>query len=89
MKFQFLKLFSFFLVRNINWVMHLHGHLSLSLTENFVVIRDLMVLKQLHYLLIHPDPRDSAPVKELSHRQLSPPFFQELRNLLGNTHLAA
>ena len=69
--------------------MHPHGHLSLSLTENFVVTRDLMVLKQLHYLLIHPDPRDSAPVKELSHHQLSPPFFQELRNLLGNTHLAA
>ena len=45
--------------------MHLHGHLSLSMTENFLVIRDQMVLKQLHYLLIRPDPRDSAPVKEL------------------------
>ena len=76
-------------MKQYKWSMYLHGHLSLSLTETFVFIRDLMVLKQRHYLLIHPDPRDSAPVKELSHHQLSPPFFQEQRNLLGNTHLAA
>ena len=76
-------------MKQYKWPMHLHGHLSLSMTENFLVIRDQMVLKQLHYQLIRPDPRDSAPVKELSHHQLSPPFFQELRNLLGNTHLAA
>lgn len=87
MKFQFFQLFSFFLVRIINEAIQIQViHASawspeLVFDRNFVVIRDLMVLKQLHYLLIHPDPRDSAPVKELSHHQLSPPFSQELRNL--------